>query len=146
MKLTHINHNAGAYSTTLKYPLYKALGFLFLGLAIIGIPMPILPTTPFLLLSAWFFARSSEKWHQWLLGSELFGPLIRNWEQNRCISCRTKLGAILSMLFAGGASIVFVVQDMNIRYAAMALMVIGAVTIVRIKTCDEGSGSKPGVN
>ncbi len=121
----------------MKRTLYKPLGFLFLGLAILGVLLPVLPGTPFLLLSAWFFARSSEKWHQWLLRSELFGPMIRNWEENRCISLRTKVVAILSMLGAGGASVVFAVQDTWIRVFALCLMAVGAVTVLSIRTCRE---------
>ena len=106
-----------------------------LGLAILGIVLPVLPGTPFLLMSAWFFARSSEKWHQRLLRSELFGPLIRNWESHHCISSRTKIVAIVSMVLAGGASIVFAVQDERIRIAALCLMAVGVITVLSIKTC-----------
>ena len=125
----------------MKTRLYKPLGFLFLGLAILGILLPVLPGTPFLLLSAWFFARSSEKWHQRLLRSELFGPMIRNWEKNRCISCRTKLVAMVSMICAGGASIVFAVQDPALRIAAVGLMTVGVITLISIRTCDGGDGA-----
>jgi uncharacterized membrane protein YbaN (DUF454 family) len=118
-----------------KTKLYKPLGFLFLGLAIVGVLLPVLPGTPFLLLSAWFFARSSEKWHQRLLRSELFGPLLRNWERDHCISCRTKLAAVFSMVLAGGASILFAVQDERIRIAALCLMAVGVITLLSIKTC-----------
>ena len=126
----------------MKTSLYKPLGFLFLGLAILGILLPVLPGTPFLLLSAWFFARSSEKWHQRLLRSGVFGPLIRNWEENRCIACRTKLVAMVSMIVAGGASIIFAVQDPTIRIAAGCLMTVGVITLISIRTCDR-EGSDP---
>ena len=119
----------------MKKTLYKPLGFVFLSLGLLGIPLPVLPSTPFILLAAWFFARSSEKWHQRLLRSELFGPLIFNWEENRCISCRTKLVAIISMVFAGGASVVFAVQDTTIRIGALCLMAVGVMTLLSIKTC-----------
>jgi uncharacterized membrane protein YbaN (DUF454 family) len=115
--------------------LYQILGFLFLGVAMLGFVLPVLPGTPFLLLSAWFFARSSEKWHQWLLASKLFGPIIHNWEAHRCISRRTKIVAIASMIIAGGASITFGVEDIRIRLLAAALMAIGTVTVLSIKTC-----------
>ena len=116
---------------------YKLLGFIFLGLAIIGIPLPVLPTTPFVLLSAWFFARSSDKWHAWLLGSELFGPIIRNWENRRCISLRTKIVAIASMAVVGSLSVFFGIEDFRIRIVAIALMLTGTAVILSIKTCAE---------
>ena len=125
----------------MRVPTYKALGFLFLGLAILGIGLPVLPTTPFLLLSAWFFSRSSEKWHQWLLANETFGPVIRNWETRRCISLRTKFVSIALMLGVGGSSVVFAVDDSRIRFAALALMAVGCVTLLRIKTCPGSSDS-----
>lgn len=122
----------------MKSTAYKSLGFLFLGLAALGTVLPVLPTTPFLLLSAWLFARSSEKWHQWLLRSELFGPIIRNWEANRCIGCRTKVVSILLMLGVGGSSVLFAVQDSFIRAAALAFMAIGCITLLSIRTCPAG--------
>jgi uncharacterized membrane protein YbaN (DUF454 family) len=118
-----------------KKTLYKPLGFLFLGLAILGILLPILPGTPFLLLSAWFFARSSKKWHQRLLASELFGPLILNWEQHRCISRRTKLVALVSMAVAGGASVIFGVDSITLKVVGLSLMGVGTATLLSIKTC-----------
>jgi hypothetical protein len=116
---------------------YKALGFAFLGLAILGVVLPVVPATPFLLLAAWFFSRSSEKWHQWLLRSELFGPIIRNWETNRCIGRRTKVVSITLMLGMGGTSVAFAVDDSRIKLAAFALMAIGCVTLLSIRTCPE---------
>ena len=116
---------------------YKSLGFLFVGLAILGVLLPVLPATPFLLLAAWFFSRSSEKWHQWLLRSELFGPIIRNWETNRCVARRTKVVSIALMLGMGGTSVAFAVDDNRIKLAAFALMAIGCVTLLSIKTCPE---------
>jgi len=119
----------------MKESLLKPLGFFFLALALVGFVLPILPGTPFLLLSAWFFARSSEKWHRWLLDSKLFGPIILNWETNRCINLRTKCVAILSMLFAGGASIIFGVDDIRLKIAGATFMLLGAVVILMIRTC-----------
>ncbi|MEP5765728.1 MAG: YbaN family protein [Halieaceae bacterium] len=115
---------------------YKPLGFLFLGFAIIGVVLPILPTTPFLLLAAWFFARSSEKWHARLLASELFGPMIRNWEENRCITRRTKLVAMISMLVAGSFSILFAVEQTWLKLLGLGMVTMGATVVLRIKTCD----------
>ena len=114
---------------------YKPLGLFFLALAILGVVLPVLPTTPFLILAAWFFARSSEKWHRRLLDSNLFGPLLRNWEQRRCISLRTKIVALVSMLVAGGASVTFAMQDPMLRLAAVGFMALGCATVLSIRTC-----------
>lgn len=131
----------------MKSSLLKPLGFLFLALGILGVALPILPSTPFILLSAWFFARSSERWHARLLDSELFGPMIRNWESQRCITCRAKLVAVCSMLVAGGASIGFALEDNRLRIATALLMAVGCATIALIRTCPvtpDGTGGAPG--
>ena len=77
-------------------------GWLNLALGFIGIFLPLLPTTPFLLLAAYCFARSSEGLHAWLLSLKFAGPLIRDWQEHRNISLSTKLIAtsmILVVLF-----------------------------------------------
>jgi len=74
------------------------IGFISLALGALGIFVPLLPTTPFLLLSAFAFANSSERMHQWLLDHDIFGPLIDNWRQHRAISRRAKVVSILSMV------------------------------------------------
>jgi uncharacterized membrane protein YbaN (DUF454 family) len=114
---------------------YKLAGFILLGCAVTGFVLPVIPGTPFLLASAWCFARSSEKWHQWLLASELFGPVIRNWEENRCISLRTKIVALVSMLIVGGSSVIFGVSNPWLRGMALGLIAIGTVTVLSIRTC-----------
>jgi uncharacterized membrane protein YbaN (DUF454 family) len=123
--------------------LYKPLGFLFLALAGVGVVLPVMPSTPFLLLAAWFFARSSEKWHRWLLANEVFGPTLRRWEDHRCISLRTKIFALCSMLVAGGASITFALDDLWPRLAAAAFMSLGAAMVLGIKTCNNLSTETP---
>lgn len=115
--------------------LYKPLGISFLLLGVAGIILPVLPSTPFVLLAAWFFARSSEEWHNRLLRSELFGNMIRNWEARRCISLRAKLVGLVSMLGAGTASIAFAMQDPTLRIITAVLLAIGGITLLSIKTC-----------
>jgi uncharacterized membrane protein YbaN (DUF454 family) len=119
-----------------KRTLYKPLGFLFLGLALLGVVVPLLPGTPFLLLSAWFFARSSERWHRWLLEHQLTGPMIRNWEERRCMARRAKVVAIVAMLLAGGTSVVFAVHQSWLRITGVVLLAIGTTVVLRIRTCE----------
>ncbi len=77
--------------------LWLIIGFTSLALGIAGVVLPLLPTTPFVLLAAYCFARSSPRMYDWLMTHKLFGPLIRNWEQHRAIAPRAKLLAVLSM-------------------------------------------------
>lgn len=70
--------------------LWIAFGLACVGLAVVGVALPLVPTTPFLLLAAFAFARSSPRLHAWLLGHKRFGPLITNWRDHGAISARTK--------------------------------------------------------
>ena len=84
--------------------LWLLIGLTSLALGIAGVVLPLLPTTPFVLLSAYCFARSSPRLHDWLLTHTVFGPLISNWEQHRAISRQAKLLAVLSMAVVFGIS------------------------------------------
>mgnify|MGYP001814967312 CR=1 FL=1 len=138
----HIGHSGGTlhvFRESIKgicLNIFRLLGFIFLGVAIIGIFLPLLPTTPFVLLATACFARSSEKWHRWMLENDTFGPMIRNWEQNRCISCRVKLIAVGSMVLVGGYSMIFAVQSTNLRIAGGIFIAAGLLTVLLIKTCE----------
>lgn len=76
---------------------WLTLGFLFLGTGLVGAVLPVVPTTPFLLLAAGCFAKSSPRLHGWLLDHPVFGPPIRNWEENGAISRPAKRLAVGSM-------------------------------------------------
>ena len=69
-------------------------------LGVIGIFLPVVPTTPFILLAAWCFARSSERFHQWLLRHKYFGPIIQAWEAGRGISRKNRRLALGMMWFS----------------------------------------------
>lgn len=72
---------------------YIALAGLFFALGMIGIVLPGLPTTPFMLLTSYFLARSWPSMHRIFLGNKLFGPILRNWQQHRAVEPRVKLQA-----------------------------------------------------
>jgi uncharacterized membrane protein YbaN (DUF454 family) len=74
------------------------VGLVSLALGAIGVFLPLLPTTPFVLVSAIAFAKSSDRLHQWLVDHDLFGPLIANWREHGAISRRTKVISVLSMI------------------------------------------------
>ena len=74
--------------------IYMLAGFLMTALGIIGVFLPLLPTTPFLLVAAWCFSRSSPRFEQWLLDHRTLGPPLANWRREGAISARAKIAAV----------------------------------------------------
>ena len=117
--------------------IWFALGSFFLGTAVLGIILPVLPTTPLVLVAAGCFAKSSPKTYNWLLESEQFGPVIKSWEANRCIPPRAKIIALTMIFLVGGSSVLFFVPLGWAKFAALALLAYGAWYVWRIPTCLE---------
>lgn len=115
--------------------LYKLLGFIFLGLGLIGVLLPLLPTTPFLLVSAGCFAKSSPKWHRWLLSNKIFGPIISDWQDRKCISFGTKVLAVCLVISFGGYSIIFLLADLKLRILCAVLIATGLFFVCRLDVC-----------
>ena len=82
----------------IKKYLFIGLGSLLVCLGFIGIVIPGIPTTPFLLLSAWFFSKSSSFLENWLINHKLFGPLIRDWNEHKSISRKSKIIAVIIII------------------------------------------------
>ncbi len=101
-------------------------------LGLVGILLPLLPTTPLLLLAAACFARSSRRFHEWLLANRTFGPLILEWEKHRSIPRRTKLTAIALMSTTLAVSIVFFVEPRWLQALLAAFGVGLALWLYRI--------------
>jgi len=114
--------------------LYVILGTISLIIGFIGILLPVLPTTPFLLLSAASFYRGSEKLHNWLLHSRLFGPTIRDYEEKRGFSKSTKIRTILITWLAVFFSIYFMLDSFIHVVGVIFFALIGTYVIFRIKT------------
>ncbi|KPF73004.1 hypothetical protein IP88_09735 [alpha proteobacterium AAP81b] len=85
--------------------LWIALGCTSVALGAAGVVLPLLPTTPFVLLAAWAFAKSSPRLHDWLLAHNMFGPLIADWRRNGAIAPRAKVASVLAMAAAFGLSL-----------------------------------------
>lgn len=113
----------------------RILGSLCVALGAIGVMLPLLPTTPILLLAAACFARSSNRLHGWLLKNPTFGPLIDDWEKHRCIPRAAKRTAFLAMGVVGGSSLIFVVEGTGPRLAGLLLLAIGCATLGLIPSC-----------
>jgi uncharacterized membrane protein YbaN (DUF454 family) len=109
-----------------------AAGAVCVVLGVIGIFLPLLPTTPLMLLAAACFARSSRRFHDWLLANRTFGPLIREWEKHRSIPRRTKLTAIVLMSLTLAVSIVFFVRPPWLQALLAVFGVLLAIWLYRI--------------
>lgn len=112
----------------------------FVGLGILGAFLPVLPTTPFMLLAAACYARASTRFYNGLLNNRAFGPTIREWRRYRSIPYRTKWTAIGLMAVTLTASIVFGVEDPWLRAALAAFGVLLAVWMARIPSRDRPAG------
>jgi len=119
--------------TTVKRRLLIGAGTLCTGLGIIGIFIPILPTTPFLLLAAACYMRSSERFYQWLINNRIFGAYVRNYIEGRGMPVRIKIFTILLLWLAIGLSIAFGVQNTVIRIVLVGIAIGVTIHICLIK-------------
>ncbi len=100
-----------------------ALGWLFVAIGLVGVVVPVLPTTPFLLVAVWAFARSSRRFHAWLVHHPVLGPPLAAWETHRVIPVRAKVLAVVGM--TGGMAYVTLISPAP-WYAAAAMGVVVA--------------------
>jgi len=103
---------------------FATAGLLSLALGIVGVVLPLLPTTPFLLLSAYCFAKSSSRLHRWLVEHPQLGPPIHNWQENGAISLRAKYLASLSLILVFGISLWLQVPATLLIIQASVLVVV----------------------
>lgn len=107
---------------------YRALGFVFVGLGAIGAVVPLMPTTVFLLLAVWAFARGSPELGERLYAHPRFGPLLRDWDERRAIPRRAKIIAVAGM--AVGLSIVVWRSSGPIAPTLASLVVLAGAAFV----------------
>ena len=104
--------------------LYIILGSISLALGIIGIFIPVLPTTPFLLLTAALYFKGSPRLYQWLLNHKYFGPYIRNFRENKSIPLRAKIIS-LSLMWGTMLYCIFYLIPYLWVQIALALIAVG---------------------
>ena len=106
------------------------LGLLSLVLGVVGIFLPLLPTTPLLLLSAWCFIRSSTKLYDWLLSHPYLGKYIRNFREHRAIPLRVKILSVTMVWLTIGYCIVSIVSEY--LWAQLLMFVLAVAVTWRI--------------
>jgi uncharacterized membrane protein YbaN (DUF454 family)/spermidine synthase len=117
----------------LKRRLLVAAGFVFVGIGVVGVVVPLLPTTPFLLLAAYCFLRGSPRWHAWLLGNRLVGGYLQDYLTHRAVPQRTKIVAIAVLWSSIGVSIIVI----RVWWVGLGLVAIAAAVsahILRLRT------------
>ncbi|SHJ86064.1 hypothetical protein SAMN05444000_11465 [Shimia gijangensis] len=100
---------------------WALLGFVCLGLALVGVILPLLPTVPFLLLAAFFFARSSERMHNWLLSHPKLGPPIEDWQTRGAINPAAKRIATISIGLVFAISLILGLRPLVLGIQAVVL-------------------------
>lgn len=118
-------------SRTVRWLLWLA-GTVSLALGLIGVVVPGLPTTPFVLLAAACYAKASPRLHGWLLNHRFLGPMVRDWEQHRSLTRRTKTVAIGSMVVMVGLSAWGFRHQPWVLAALLVAAAIGLIVVMRI--------------
>ena len=122
--------------TLLVRGLWVLLGLLFTGLGLVGVVLPGLPTTPFLILAAACFAKSSRRLYDWILGLKGVGPAIEDFREGRGVPRKAKVTALLMLWVVVGLSTTVGMPGHWVwpRVGVLVLALIGTVTVLRLKT------------
>ena len=114
--------------------LYLSLAAVSFALAALGAALPLLPTTPFLLITSWCLVRSSPALHAKLRRSAVFGALLRDWEDHRAVALHVKITAVVTVIITVAASLWFGHLGTALSIALVVLALAGIVVILRLKT------------
>ena len=117
--------------------IWLAVGIIAVGLGAIGVFLPLLPTTPFVLLAAFAFARSSPRLHNWLLEHRFFGPLIENWRKYGAIGPAAKIAGVLSLLAVILLSVLFHAPAYVLAIQGVVLGLSGTFILTRPSLPDD---------
>lgn len=118
----------------LKYYLLILGGWFALILGVIGIFIPVLPTTPLLLLAAACFARGSEPLHRWLLGNRWFGTYIRDYREGRGVSWQHKAATLLLLWLSIGYTALFIVRPLWLQLLLLGIALAVTAHLMILKT------------
>lgn len=118
--------------TGLRRWLYLSLGLFFVGLAALGTILPILPTTPFLLLASYIFSRSSPALRAWLFRLPVWGTLLRDWQTHRAVRPQAKLAAFVCIPLVIIGSVLLTNLSWPLMAMLSGLATIGMIVVWRL--------------
>ena len=105
---------------------YFLLGWVFFIIGAIGVLLPVVPTTPFMLLALWAFSRSSERFHHWLYHHKFFGPPLQMWQQHRVIPLVAKIMSISFMSISFIFMLIYSTLSILSKLSIAVFMLYGA--------------------
>ena len=114
--------------------LFLVLGFFFMGMAFVGVVVPLIPTVGPVLLAAFFFSKSSERFDHWLVNNRLFGGIVRDWRAGLGFTVRAKTIAIVAIIVTFTISVVFVIESTVVRVGLVLFASALVAYIARLPT------------
>jgi uncharacterized membrane protein YbaN (DUF454 family) len=114
----------------------RAVGMVAVGLGLLGAFLPLLPTTPFVLLASACFARSSPRLNKWLHEHDVLGPPLRAWEDHRALPRRAKW-TVIGLLWVSVPVSVYLLEAWLGRAAVLLVLLVGTALLVRVPTLEE---------
>ena len=116
--------------------LFVFIGSIFVGFAVIGIFLPGLPTTPFLILAAYFYIRSSKKLYNWLINNKILGIYIKGYLSGKGMPLRAKIISLILMWIFGSFAVLFGIPDslFFVKIIVFIILLIGTIFLLRVKT------------
>lgn len=106
--------------------IYLGIGWFFFGLGVLGAFLPVLPTTPLMIIALWAFSQSSERFQNWLYNHRIFGPPLQRWHKYRVISAPAKMAAIGAMTASFAYLVIFTTTPPLMLAVTGGLMLFGA--------------------
>lgn len=125
------------YRNKVKRGFYFVFGAVFLLLGGLGVFLPVLPTTPFLLLSAACFYRSSKRMHYWMLNNRWFGNYLKNYAEGKGISLKAKLFTLSLLWMLIIYSVFFAVNNTIVQLVLLSIAIGVTVHLIRLPTLKE---------
>lgn len=116
--------------------LYLLCGWVAIALGVLGIALPVLPTTPFILLAAWCFAKGSPRCHQWLRSNRYFGQMVQDWERQKGLRRRYRRRAVAMMLVTFSISLI-VVPKIWLKIMLVGILVSVLIYLYRLPVIED---------
>jgi hypothetical protein len=116
---------------------YVVLGTVSLALGLIGVVLPVIPTTPLILLSAWCYYRGSKRFHDWLINHPYLGKIVAEYSGEEGMKRGSKIKAIAFTWAAVLLTAAFVLESTTMRVIIILIGCIGTFVVLRLKTREE---------